>query len=91
VTEDESDVVVAAGVGEPVPGMDTLAGDEQSLAEGSDSAEERFRLGGEVAAEAALAVLIEDDQVQGPGVEIDASVESGVGGRLKGTHRRPPR
>src|SRR5262249_50088416 len=24
VTEDESDVVVAAGVGEPVPGMDTL-------------------------------------------------------------------
>ena len=40
VAEDEGDLVVAAGVGEPVPGVDAFAGDEQAIAEGSDGAEE---------------------------------------------------
>jgi hypothetical protein len=86
VAEDEGDVVVAAGVGEPVPAVDALAGDEQSVAEGLDGAEEGFGLGGEVACEACLPFVVEDDEEEGSGVQIDAGVESGVGGRLEGTH-----
>jgi hypothetical protein len=86
MAEDEGDVLVAAGVGEPRPGMDARASDQQALAEGLDGAQEGLRLGGKVAAEVGLAVVVEDDEVQGPGVQIDASIESGVGGRLEGTH-----
>jgi hypothetical protein len=90
VTEDEGDVVSAAGVGEPVPAVDALAGDEQSVAEGLDGAEEGFGLSGQIAGVARLSVVVEDDEEEGPGVQIDAGVESGVGGRLEGTHGRPP-
>ena len=38
--EDEGDVLVAAAIGEPVPAVHALAGDEQSLAKGMDSLEE---------------------------------------------------
>src|SRR5207247_2554276 len=86
VTEDEGDVVIAAGVSEPVPAVDALAGDEESGAEGLDGAEEGFGLGGEVAGEAGLPVVVEDDEEEGPGVQVDAGIKSGVGGRLEGTH-----
>ena len=33
-----------------------------------------------------LSLLIEDDEEEGPGVEIDAGIESGVGGRLEVAH-----
>jgi hypothetical protein len=66
--------------------MDALAGDEQAVAEGLHGAEEGLGLGGQVAAVAGLAVAVEDDEVQGPGVQIDAGIESGVGGGLEGTH-----
>jgi len=42
--------------------------------------------GGEVAAESGLSVAVEDDEEQGSGVEIDASVESDIGGRLEAAH-----
>src|SRR5262249_37670691 len=40
VAEDEGDVVVAAGIGQPVPAVHALAGDQESVAEGGDGAEE---------------------------------------------------
>jgi hypothetical protein len=86
VTEHEGDLVVPAGVREPVPGMHTLPGDEQAVAEGLHGAQERLRGGGQVATEADLAVAVEDDQVQRPGVEIDAAVEFRVGRGLEGAH-----
>src|SRR5262249_32594555 len=86
VTEDEGDVVVAAGVGEPVPAVDALAGDEESLAEGLHSAEEGVGLGGQVFGEAGLSVVVKDDEEEGPGVQVDAGIKSGVGGGLEGTH-----
>src|SRR5262249_26054368 len=43
-------------------------------------------VGGQVTGEADLAVAIEDDEEQGPGVEIDAGIESGAGGRGEGKH-----
>jgi hypothetical protein len=86
VSQGEGDGMVAAGVGQPVPGADAFAGDEKAVAEGRDGAEEGLGGGRQVAAEAVLAVAVEDDQVQGPGVQVDAGVESGARGRLEGTH-----
>ena len=86
VSEDEGDVVIAAGVSEPVPAVDALARHEQAIAERLDGFEEGFGCGGEVAAEAGVAVAVEDDEEQGPGVQIDAGIESGVSGRLEVTH-----
>ena len=42
--------------------------------------------GGQVAAEAGLAVAVEDDEEQGPGVQVDASVESGLRRGLEVAH-----
>jgi hypothetical protein len=70
--------------------VDALAGDEQAVAEGLDGAKERLGPGGEVAGEEGVAVAVEDDEVQGPGVQVDAGVKSGAGGRLEGTHEGPP-
>ena len=81
---------VAAGVGEPVPAVHALAGDDEAVAEGCDGSEEGFGGGGQVAAKTGLAVAVEDDEEEGPGVQVDAGVESDVGGRLEGAHGRPP-
>jgi hypothetical protein len=86
VAEDEGDLLVAAGVGEPVPAVHALAGDEEAVAEGGDGTEEGFWRGRQVAGEARVAVGIEDDEEEVPGVQIDAGIESGVGGRSEGTH-----
>src|SRR5262249_56500945 len=72
--------------GEPVPAGHALAADDQAVAEGLDGAEERLRGGRQVAGEASLAVLVEDAEEQGPGVEIDAGIESGAGGGLEVAH-----
>ena len=86
VTEGEGDGVVAAGVGEPVPAVHALAADDQAVAEGPDGSEEGFGGGGQVAAEAGLAVAVKDDEEEGPGVQDHTSVESDVGGRLEAAH-----
>ena len=52
----------------------------------SEGAEEGVGIGGQVPGEADLAIAIEDDEEQGPGVEIDAGIESGAGRRSEGTH-----
>src|SRR5262249_31876585 len=85
VPQDEGDVLVAAGVGEPVPAVHALAGADQAVAEGGDGAEEGARVSGQVLGEDGLAVVVEGDDEDGPGVQIDAGVESGSGGRGKGT------
>jgi hypothetical protein len=43
-------------------------------------------VGSPAAAEHDFAVAVDDDQEQSPGVQIDASVESGVSRRSKTTH-----
>jgi hypothetical protein len=59
-----------------------LAADDQTLAEGCDGLAEGLGCSGEVAGVACLSGVVEDDQEQGSGMEIDAGIESGVGGRL---------
>jgi hypothetical protein len=53
-----------------------LAGDSEAVAERRDGLEERVGAGGDGPGEGGLAGGIEDAQGEGPGVEIDAAVES---------------
>jgi hypothetical protein len=62
--------------------VQALAADDEAVAERLDGTEEGRGRGGQLAAEAGLAVVVEDAQEQGSGVQIDASVESGAGGGL---------
>src|SRR5262249_53579961 len=78
--EHEGDALGGAEVGQPVPGEHTFAGDDQAVAVGGDGLEEVVRPGGDLTVEGDVAVGIEDAQSQGPGMEIDAAVESVLGG-----------
>src|SRR5262249_1349306 len=86
VAEDEGDFLGGAGVGKPVPAVHALAGDDQAVAEGSHGAEKGVGVGGEVFGEPDLAVVVEDDDEEGPGVQVDAGVESSAGRWSEGTH-----
>ena len=83
MSEQEGDVVVAAGVGQPVPAVHAFAANDESIAEGHDGFAEGCRIGGQVACVACLSLSVEDDEEEGSGVQIDAGIESGVGGRLE--------
>jgi hypothetical protein len=86
VAQREGDALVAAGVGQPVPAVHALAADDQAVAEGLHGLEEGGRGGGQVARESLLAVAVEDAEEQGPGVQVDAGVESGLGRRGEEAH-----
>ena len=68
--------MLLAQVGEPVPGEHALAADDQALAEGGESVEEGIGAGGQVLLEAGLTLGVQDVDVHGPCVQIDAAVES---------------
>src|SRR5437762_492523 len=76
VTQDKSDLLTSTKVGQPVPAEQTLDGDDQPVAEGRDRLQERLAAGRQVLVEDDLALAVEDAQVHGPGMEIDAAVES---------------
>jgi hypothetical protein len=86
VSQGEGAVGVAAGVGQPVPAVHTLAADDEAVAEGLHGFEEGLRSGGQVACVAFLAIAVEDAEEEGPGVEIDAGIESGVVGGQEAAH-----
>ena len=74
VAEDEGDAFGGAEVGEPVPGEDALDGDDEVVAIGRDYLEERFGVRRQVLVDEHLAVAVEDADVHGLGVQIDAAV-----------------
>jgi hypothetical protein len=74
VTENEGDFVLSAKISEPVPGEDALDGDGDVVTVRGDSVEEGFWLSGDVSMENDLSVVVEDAEVHGSGVEIDATV-----------------
>src|SRR5579872_2767230 len=76
VSQDEGDVLSLAQVGEPVPGEHALDADDESGAEGCDGAEKALRPAGQVFVEDDESVVVEDADVHGPGVQVDAAVES---------------
>jgi hypothetical protein len=76
VAEGERDALVVTQVGQPVPGEHALAADDQVLAVGLDRPEERLRVGGQVLLEDRLALVVQDVDEHGPGVQVDAAVKS---------------
>ena len=74
MAEHKEDVLILAQVGEPVPGEHALAADDQAVAPGGDGVEEGVGAGGQVLLEASLALGVQDVQVHGPCVQIDAAV-----------------
>ena len=76
VSQNEGEFLLLAQVGEPVPGEHALTGDGQPIAEGSDGTEEGIRPGGDSLVQDDGTGRVEDAQGQGPGVQIDAAVES---------------
>src|SRR5262249_11755261 len=76
VSEDKRDLLFLAEVGEPVPGEQALAGDDETFAEGGDGAEEGVGAGGDGLLQDGGAGGIEDADGEGPGVEVNAPIES---------------
>jgi len=86
MSEQEGDVVVAASVSEPVPAVHALAADDESVAEGCDGFAKGLGIGWEVACVTNLSGVVEDDEEEGSGVEIDAGIESGIRCGLEVAH-----
>ena len=75
VTEDEGDVLFGTEVGKPVPGEHALDCDDKVISIGFDNAKEPIGPRRQVPMDQDLSVLVEDTEVQRPGVEIDTAVE----------------
>jgi hypothetical protein len=76
VTQCEGDVLFRAAIGEPIPGEHAFGAADEVVAEGGDGFEEGLGSGGDVGVEGAGAGLVEDAQVQRPGVQVAAAGES---------------
>jgi hypothetical protein len=89
VSEGEGDVLVLADVSEPVPGEHALGSDDRSIAVGLDGLEEELGIGAEVLVDDDVVGLIEDADVHGSGVELEAGIESVILVLVE-THQKPP-
>lgn len=74
VAEDKLDALLAAEVGEPVPGEHTLGAHDEVFSVGLDGRQKGIGSALQVPLEQDLAVLIEDAEVEGLGVQVDAGV-----------------
>ena len=88
MTGDEGDVLPLTEVCEPVPTEHTLSTDDDIFSVWLDGFEEGIRVCGQVAVSGDLAMLVEDADVPGPGVEIEEAAMKGEEGEpVDGTHR----
>jgi hypothetical protein len=74
MTEHEGNPLLLTQVGEPVPGEHALGGHSEILAVGSEDLENRPWAGSEVLVDLDVSGLVQDTDVEGSGVEIDAAV-----------------
>jgi hypothetical protein len=74
-TEDKRDPMFRPEVRKPVPGKHAFGSQDDLLAGGRDSLEQRFWGGGHVPVSQCCTGLSEDAQVHGAGMEIDAAVK----------------
>src|SRR5262245_7587754 len=88
VAQHEGNLLLGAQVGEPVPAEQAFDGDDQPVTKRFDGGEERIGPRRQVLVVDDLALVVEDAQVHGPGVQIDATVESVLLGVE--THHGPP-
>ena len=73
MTEDESDALVGTQVSEPVPGAQARDGHDETLSRRGQSVQEGLRVGLHGAVHEPLAALVENADVHGTGVEVDAA------------------
>ena len=75
MAEDKGNAFLGTEVGEPVPGEDTFDGDDQIVPIGRNGLEKRFWAGFHVPVQQDLAVLVQDTDVHGAGMQVDAAVK----------------
>ena len=75
MAEDEVDLLLGTQIGQPIPGEHALAADHQAAAVGFDQAQDGIRFGWNVLVDDHLAGRIEDADVHGVGMQVDAAVE----------------
>jgi hypothetical protein len=80
VAEHKVDVLKVAEVGEPVPGKQALDAADESVPKRGHGPQKSLGVAGEVLVADDVAVMVEDADVHGPGVPIDATVESMLAG-----------
>jgi hypothetical protein len=90
IPQDEGDVLFAAEVGDPVPREHAFDADDQPVAKRRDGAQQGLGAARQIAIEEDGAGLVEDAQVHGPGVQVDAAIES-VLLRVESHHGLPVR
>src|SRR5262245_16664502 len=73
--EDKRNAFARAQVGEPVPGEDAFDTDDQVLPIGRNGLEKRFWASRHVPMHQDLALLIQDTEVHGAGMQINAAVK----------------
>ena len=80
VAQDEGDALGGAQVGQPVPGEQALAADHQAVAVRGQGRQESVGLRRQGGFQGDRPGGVEDAQRQGPGVQVDAAVESVLAG-----------
>jgi hypothetical protein len=83
VAEDELDALPAAQIGQPVPGEDALGGDHEVVTVGRNGREKGLGAALQVLVEEDLALPVEDADVHGLCVQIDAAVVVSASRRRK--------
>src|SRR5439155_25183020 len=78
MTEDKRDPMFRTEVRQPVPGKQACGSQDDLIAGGRDSLEQRFWGGGHVPVSPCFTGLIEDAQGHGAGMEIDAAIQGGL-------------
>jgi hypothetical protein len=76
VSQNEGDLLSSTQIGQPVPAKQALDADHQAVAERGYSFDKRWAVGRQVLVKDDLALGIEDAQVHGSGMQINAAVES---------------
>jgi hypothetical protein len=74
-TQDEGDVLVRTGVGEPVPGENTLDGHDQAMPIRGHGFEEGFRRGFHLAVQQEFPVAAQNTDIHASGIQVDAAVK----------------
>jgi hypothetical protein len=75
MAEDEIDLFISAEVSQPVPGEHALAADHQTITIGLDLLQKVFRPRRDVLVKDDFASCIEDAEVHGVGMQIDAALK----------------
>ena len=76
VAEHELDAFVGTQIGKPVPGEDALDRNDEVFPKRRHGCQKRLRRRLHVLVQQDLAVAIQDAQIHGPGVQIDAAIVS---------------